>query len=379
MVSFDEIAPNYRRAKERWPDAPSLVRCHESLTKCFDGDCHGLTEHIKSFIESVCVTILGEFNEHLLSSNPSTTELLVAALRPLGLQNTRGASKLNKVLSGFNKLTDALTEMRNEHGPIAHGRDIFLDPITIDHARAFLHTGDAILSVLLNTLDGKEPDLLVTREPYESFPHLNERIDRAVRVEATVDEEGNRPILVLSVTTNQQEEAIKIRVEPSRLLYGVDRSAYIETLKTVTEVVKEVLEEEPASSKMVEQPPIAVVPEAVPAAEVVKGYTGRLAAMRPALREYLAAEGWDADTTAGDADFVDSLLATVDRNMGVDWKQRDTLKARLKVACQRVFVQFKCDSKKAEKIASRLVAWFRIQAPDDGNFSEVKTDGTQTH
>jgi hypothetical protein len=193
MADFDVLAPNYRRLREHWQDAPMLSRCHDALTKCFDGDAHGMVEHVKSFIEGACLTILAEFREPMPSSNPTTTELLIAALRPLGLQNTRGASKLDKVLSGFNKLTDALSEMRNDHGAVAHGKDAFLDGVAADHTRAFLHAGDAILSVLLNALEGKEPDLTVTREPWERFSHLNERIDQAVGIEARVDEDGDRP------------------------------------------------------------------------------------------------------------------------------------------------------------------------------------------
>src|SRR5216684_476068 len=108
MADLDALAPNYRRVRERWHDAPTLSRCHDALIKCFDGDAHGLVEHVKSFIEVACVTVLAEFGEPMPSSTPTTTELLVAALRPLGLQNARGASKLDKVLSGFNRLTDAL-------------------------------------------------------------------------------------------------------------------------------------------------------------------------------------------------------------------------------------------------------------------------------
>src|SRR2546427_12613171 len=158
-----------------------------------------MVEHIKSLSWCGCVPILGEFDEPMQSSTPSTTELLVTALRPLGLQNTKGASKLDGVLSGFNRLTDALTEMRNEHGAVAHGKDAFLDALTADHARAFLHVGDVILSVLLNALEGKEPDLTVTREPYEHFPHLNDRIDRPVGDTNRVDVEGDRTRVVLAV------------------------------------------------------------------------------------------------------------------------------------------------------------------------------------
>ncbi len=371
MADLDALAPNYRRAQQRWPGAPTLAKCHEALRSCFDSNAHGIVEHVKSFIESVCLTIMGELREPMPSSTPSTTDLLVAALSPLGLRNSKGASKLDKVLSGFNRLADALTEMRNDNGPLAHGKDGFLDALTTDHARAFLHAGDAILGVLLNALEGKQPDLTVTREPYESFPHLNERIDRAVSVEARIDEDGERPMVVFSVATGPQGEAIELRVEPSRLLYGIDRSAYVEVLRTADLVVAE---GEEAADEEHEAAPEAVEPSAanVPATtvsltEFVPTYSGVLEPLRGGFGEFLTAQGVDASATAqGGTRLIESLLATVDQNMGLDWKRREPLQARLKVACKRVLVQFGSTPEKAEGVAERLVAWLRVQAPEVG-------------
>lgn len=369
MPDLDTLAPNYRRARQRWPDAPTLIKCHEALKACFDTSGHGLVEHVKSFIESVCLTIMGELREPMPSGTPSTTDLLIAALTPLGLKNTRGASKLDKVLSAFNRLADALTEMRNDNGPVAHGKDAFLDALTVDHARAFLHAGDAILGVLLNALEGKQPDLTVTREPYESFPHLNERIDGAVSVEAHIDEDGERPMVVFSVATGPRGEAIELRVEPSRLLYGIDRSAYIEVLRTADLVVaeeEEGEEEEEAAASIETIAPAALdaATVEVPLAELVPAYGGPLEALRHGLADFLTAEGVDPAPEAEGAVLTDSLLATVEQNMGLDWKRREPLQARLKVACKRVLVQFGSDAAKAENVAERLVTWLRVQAPE---------------
>lgn len=236
MANLDALAPNYLRAVQRWPGASTLANGYEALATCFSDRSHGLVEHVKSFVESVCLTIMVEYGEPKPSNNPSTTELLVAALRALGLRNTRGTDQLDKVLSGFNKLSDALSDMRNVNGPVAHGKDGFLDAITVEHVRAFLHVGDAILGVLLNALEGKEPNLKETREPYETFQQLNERIDRTVKVNVQIDDEDEWPTIVLSVATGSHEEALDLRVEPSRLLYGVDRQAYIEVLNMVDAV-----------------------------------------------------------------------------------------------------------------------------------------------
>jgi hypothetical protein len=366
MPDLDALAPNYRRAQQRWPGAPTLAQCHEALRGCFDTSAHGLVEHVKSFIESVCLTIMGELREPMPSSTPSTTDLLVAALNPLGLRTTRGASKLDQVLSGFNRLADALTEMRNDNGPVAHGKDAFLDALTADHARAFLHAGDAILGVLLNALEGKQPDLTVTREPYESFPHLNERIDRAVSVEARIDEDGERPMVVFSVATGPRGEAIELRVEPSRLLYGIDRSAYIEVLRTADLVVAEAeeAEGEEGRGRAGGARRRRCWPRGDPADHLVPTYEGFLVPVRR-VSGFLTAEGVDPGVPAGGgARLTDSLLATAEQNMGLDWKRREPLQARLKVACKRVLVQFGSAPEKAEDVAERLVAWLRVQAPE---------------
>lgn len=387
MPDLDALAPNYRRAHQRWPDAPTLAQCHEALRTCFDAKGHGSVEHIKSFIESVCLTIMGELREPMPSGTPSTTDLLIAALNPLGLKNTRGASKLDKVLSAFNRLADALTEMRNDNGPVAHGKDAFLDALTVDHSRAFLHAGDAILGVLLNALEGKQPDLTVTREPFESFPHLNERIDRAVTVKVHIDANGERPMVVFSVETGPLGEAIELRVEPSRLLYGIDRSAYIEVLRTTDLVVAEAEEGEDEEETVADGEPVAAAgldtaSVAVPLAELVPTYGGHLEALRQGLADLLAAEGVDPAPAAEAGNrLTDSLLATAEQSMGLDWKQREPLQARLKVASKRVFVQFGTDAAKAENLAERLVAWFRVQAPEVDSgipLAPVADEGTKT-
>ena len=356
-----------------------LVKSYDALAACFSDSSHGLIEHVKSFIESVCHTIMRDLGERMPFERHSTTELLVAALRALGLSNTRGATKLDAVLSGFNRLSDALGETRNEIGPVAHGKDGFLDSVTVDHARAFLHVGDAILGVLLNALEGKEPNLTATREPYETFRHLNDRIDRGASIQVRIDDESDPPVVVFSVATGSREEAIELRLVPSRLLYGTDRQAYIEVLKT-TEPVSVVAEdetEEYEEEKEVsfvepdETSPVGPVEAAGPVTAIVSVYAGSLDTLRTGLGAFLAAKGVKtAVASAGEEKLLDSLLATSDKNMLLDWKARESIQARLKVACKRVLVKFGTEAEEARKIAEYMVAWLRIQAVDaDGTGS----------
>jgi hypothetical protein len=367
MAEVDSIAPNYLRAKDHWPDATNLSHCYGEIADCYSGSNHGLVEHVKSMLECVCITILEEFGRPMPSSTPSTTELLVEALQPLGLRNTRGASKMDKVLSGYNKLSDALSEMRNENGPVAHGRDGFLEALEADHARAFLHTGDAILGLLLNALEGKEPDLSKTREPYERFPHHNTRIDRSVEVDATVDLDGDVPIVLLTFTTGGSAEAFEVKAEPSRLLYGVDRPAYIEILGTTApELPDQEVKPEPSIPDIAGKSHARPVSGAMVLSSDITAYEGRLSELRPALIDFVREEGWSGKRP-GDGGMVDSLLTLTDQNLGLDWKNSERSQARLKVACRRLLTRLGFDPKEAEEAAERYISWLRIQVPDGEN------------
>lgn len=357
--------PNYRRASERWPQAPALLQYHEAISQCIAGNGHGVVEHVKSFIECVCTTILIEFGEPL-PSKPTSTELLVEALKPLGLQNSRGASKLDKVLSAFDRLSDALSEMRNENGPVAHGKDGFLDAIEEDHARAFLHAGDAIVGLLLNALEGKQPNLLFTREPYERFTHLCERIDRSVGLEAEVDDESGGPILVLSLSIFGRPEKLKLRVEPSRLLYGVDRTAFVGVLADAPETLEVDGEEQEETAPAVTPAP---EPETIshlqpPAAVIVGDYSGAFASLRDGLRAFVVSEGINATPTE---EFLSSLLATAESNSGVDWQARENLQARMKIGFRRVLAKEGVDPSKVSDASERLLTWLKVNTPADTN------------
>ncbi len=366
-----DALPNYRRASDRWPQAPALAQYHAAINHCIAGNEHGVVEHVKSFIECVCITIMGEFGEPLPFANPTSTQLLVAALNTLGFQNSQGASKLDKVLSAFNKMSDALSEMRNENGPVAHGKDGFLDAIEEDHARSFLHTGDAIVGVLLNALEGKQPNLLVTREPYERFAHLCERIDRSVALHAKVEFEDDLPVLIVSLSIGNKPESIDLRIEPSRLLYGIDRTAFVGVLSDAPETLEEEdNEDEDEDEDEDETPPIAAPttgPETgthtEPAAVVVVGeYSGVFANLRDGLRAFVISESIN---TAPNNELLNSLLATAESNSGVDWQTRENLQARMKVGFRRVLGKEGIDPTKITDASERLLTWMKVSAPAD--------------
>lgn len=227
MNDFDVVAPNYRRAQRRWPTAPLLRTHYEALTSCWTGNGHGLVEYIKSFVECVCRTILAERG---VPDDPraTNTRLLIMALDALGLRNSQRAYAIDKILSAFNKMSDALADVRNKQGPVAHGKSGFIDSLSADHRRVFLYVGDAILGLVLARDEDVDPDLLTTHQPYEYFGHLHALIDDAVSAEVDVDD-GDDPV-VLVVSLHVGDEVMVFRIEPSRFLYEIDRDAYVEAL-----------------------------------------------------------------------------------------------------------------------------------------------------
>jgi hypothetical protein len=364
MENLDSLAPHFRLAKERWVDAPALSEHYQSVLESYGGNSYGLMATIKSFIECVCLTILGEFGKSSPSATPTTTELLVEALRCLGLQNTRGASKVDKLLSAHNKMADALSDIRNEDCPLAHGKDGFLDTLTNNERRAFLITADTLLALLLSALEGKEPDLEYTREPYERFEYLHDRIDRNIVADATTEEDGDRQLVVVTLRTGSLQEGFELRIEPSRLLYAIDRTAYVEFLSSSAAPVPSDMTSDEAKETSDVSIDLRRAPDPEPAvAESVSSYDGVLTRLKEGFEQYLRSVGLIGTDGSGQQ-LRDSLLAAAESHLGLDWTAREPLVSAMKVALRRTLVRFGIDRRKAESNADQLVSWFKVEAAE---------------
>lgn len=239
MRPLDELAPNLRQAVARWPGAVSLAAHYEDLASTFEGNQNSVIELTKSFLESVCTTIL--WDEGIRTdSDAKTTQLLKDASTAIGLVHTRGASRFDKVLSSYFRLTDAINDLRNNEGTVAHGKDGFLDVLCENHLRILVLTADAVVALLLGSLDGVEPNLLHTRRSYDTFEHFNRRIDAATSCVAEVVEpepdgganDGVGQVVVLEFTTRELRDGVSLVLRPSELLFSHDRNAYVEILNT---------------------------------------------------------------------------------------------------------------------------------------------------
>jgi hypothetical protein len=234
QCELDVIAPNFRRAADRWPQAPSLSAHYKLLVEMSVDGGYGLVDTVKSFVECTCRTVLNEYGRDSQQEDQSLTDIVRATLELLGFANARGADFFDRALSAYFRLSDDLNDVRNHCGPVVHGKDGFLDDIDGDLCTAFLVVGNSLLGIVLSALEGTKPDIIHTREPYERFGILNERIDKSVSVEAFVDvNDDDASATVVAMIRGPSAEEIRLELEPSRLLYETDRQAYLEVLASV--------------------------------------------------------------------------------------------------------------------------------------------------
>jgi len=101
----------------------------------------------------------------------------------------------------------------------------------------------------------------------------------------------------------------------------------------------------------------------VTTADVVPMYDGALSSLKTPLQEFLQTLGGleTAAATAG-TNLRDSILATAERSMGLDWTSREPLQAAMKVALRRTLTKFGIEAARAEQTAERLVAWLKTNA-----------------
>ena len=180
MANLDALAPNYRRAQQRWPGAPMLVQSYDALAACFSGSAHGLIEHVKSFIESVCRTVLGERKVSYAAAD-DLPKLFKSASQnlpylPSTASDAADARKsLRKTLNGLGTTIQGICELRNQCGFASHGSESSRP--TMEGVQALLAAGaaDAIVGFLHRVHhQDRTPRLVVFDDNVAFNEHLDE-------------------------------------------------------------------------------------------------------------------------------------------------------------------------------------------------------------
>lgn len=236
--------PGIREACGHWRDAPMLQQTFEELERALAEDNDACIDSAKAIVEVVCQIILQELDSpsnpvRPVEALPTFGAWMSAAVRALKLGDIRH-NGFQKLVSQHRKLTDALGDLRNEAGTASHGREGFLQRLSVHHRRAAVLSADAIVTFLHHAYLEAELDLVQTREPYERFDHLHRMIDAQVSLQADVDEDG---FLAVDVSL-PSGDVLPLRVEASRLLYQLDRDAYVEALNAARGAPAPVVEQD---------------------------------------------------------------------------------------------------------------------------------------
>ena len=224
--------PGIQAFCSHWRHAPMLQQTLDTLEREFADDSDASIDAAKALVECACRLLVEELDDPAAPLKPAKSdiplaELLGLATRMLDLGEVRDRA-FATLIKEHNRLADALRVFRNEAGTVSHGKDGFIRKLSVHHRRAALLAADAIVTFLHEAHLERDPDPVLTLEPFERFAKSNATIDEYAAIIAEADEDG---ILRARVLLPNNEE-ITLTVEPSRLLFGVDREAYKLALNT---------------------------------------------------------------------------------------------------------------------------------------------------
>jgi len=219
--------PGIRAFCKHWSHAEMLQHTFATLEQTFSEEQDACIDAAKAIVECVCQVIVANLDDPRnplkpKEENPSFGRWVSVAVRVLKLSEVRDDA-FKKLISQYHKLTTTLGDLRNKAGTMSQGKDGFITKLSIHHRRAAILAADAIVTFLHEAYLEQELDPLLTLEPYDRFEFSNEVIDRYTALQ--VDEVQEDGFLTITVMLPNGDE-IPLSIEPSRLLFGVDRQAY---------------------------------------------------------------------------------------------------------------------------------------------------------
>lgn len=215
-----------------WSQASMLQETFRALEREFVEENDACIDAAKGFVECACRLLIQELNDPLnpierwpdspiKSAHPSFKDWVSAAFRLLAIVERRD-DPFSKIISQHYTLTEALGKFRDAAGNVSHGKEGLSRKLSAHHRRSAVLAADALVTFLHEAYLEREPDPVKTFEPYERFSASNALIDAYSAVRADVSEGAN----LAAVVVLPGGEEVVLSVEPSRLLFGVDREAY---------------------------------------------------------------------------------------------------------------------------------------------------------
>lgn len=236
--------PGIREACAHWGDAPMLTQTFEALEQTLEQNNDACIDCAKTIVEVVCQIIVESFHTakapiRPTQETPSISDWLSAAIKALKLGDVRD-EKFKKLVSSHHKLAGALNDLRNKAGPTSHGKDPYLERLAIHHRRTAVLAADAVVAFLHKAYLDSQLDPASSREPWERFSSDNLIIDAHIGLAVEQDEDGSMYLNFLL----PGREILPLPIQVSRLLYQLDRDAYVEALNAARGAPAPVVEQD---------------------------------------------------------------------------------------------------------------------------------------
>ena len=222
--------PAIRECCAYWDGATMLHQTFQSFEAEFQNENDACIDAAKSIVEAVCLLIVDELDDPSdpkkpNEGNPSFTRWVSSAVRVLKL-GSNADEHVRDLSSAHNSLANALGKMRNDCGPVSHGRPAFLDRLSQHHRHAAVLAADAIVALLHQAYLKADWNPSRTREPYEKFLPKHQMIDEhCAFIKADIEDDG---LLAVKIALPGGADPLTIDVLPSSLLFHLDRTAYVE-------------------------------------------------------------------------------------------------------------------------------------------------------
>ncbi|WP_201762993.1 abortive infection family protein [Burkholderia thailandensis] len=222
--------PGIREACTHWRGAMMLQHTFAALQASLESGSDASIDAAKGIVECVCRVIVDELDDRKSPLKPQKddapiTEWVSIATRVLKLGDIRHR-KFADLIKHHNGLADSLRVLRNDGGPLSHGKDGFIQVLTVYHRRAAVLAADAVVAFLHQSYLNAQLDPLSSREPWERFAADNALIDEHIGL-AVDAEDDDSPTLRFLLPAGDD---LPLKIEVSRLLYQLDRDAYVEAL-----------------------------------------------------------------------------------------------------------------------------------------------------
>ncbi|MFN7835228.1 MAG: abortive infection family protein [Burkholderiaceae bacterium] len=175
--------PGIREACAHWREAPMLQHTFDALQASLENESDASIDAAKGLVECVCRVIIDQLDATIAPLKPRDdapiTEWVSVAIRLLKLSDFRDRQFAN-LIKHHNGLAESLRVLRNDSGPLSHGKDGFIQTLTAYHRRSAILAADAIVAFLHQAYLDAQLDPIRSREPWERFAKDNALIDAHV-------------------------------------------------------------------------------------------------------------------------------------------------------------------------------------------------------